>query len=177
MRTFTTSVALLAAALASPALAASDGTLGPTSTGTFTVQASISADAADDVHIYGLEDFAFSGNEGGTIDGQAKIFCMIRTPDNGDVDVTITSFDAADTYFRVRTPGGADEVQMLLNIFSSITAQFYLMTEGTPETIPVEDNCNEAGTPQFQLSISLLNTATANPGNYSGSFLVTVAPN
>jgi hypothetical protein len=51
-----TTLALLALGMAVPAMAATDGGLGATSTGTMTVSAQVNPPAAETVHIFALED-------------------------------------------------------------------------------------------------------------------------
>jgi hypothetical protein len=178
MKTLWTSAAFLAAALAAPAGASSDGALGPTSNGTFSVTATIGPAVTDDVQVYGLNDFAFAGNEGDTINNQEQPFCIIRTPGGGQVTLTISSFTNAGAGFYVRTPGGANEIQMLVSIYDQGDAVYYPLTESLGMTLQVTDACTDSGAdPAVQLlSISLLNTNNAVAGNYSNSFLVTVAP-
>lgn len=175
MKAQLTSAGFFAALLAAPAAASSDGTLGPTSTGSFNVSATISPSPVDEVQVFGLDDFSFAGTEGqSSIDSQTKSFCVIRET-GGTVGLTISSFDAADTYFRVKTPGGADEIQMLFTFHHTGTPSGVTLTEGTEELFPAEATCTDGVTP-IALAISLLNTGSAAAGNYSNSFLVTVAP-
>jgi len=174
MRALRASLAIIAFSLATPAVASSDGTLGPTSNGTFTVSVAISPTAIDNVRVYGLDDMSFSGTEGQTIDSSGQQFCITRET-GGQIGLTISSFDAADTYYRVKKAGGADEVQMLFHVFPWVGTDA-AMVEGAEQVFDASDVCTEGNSGFFNLSVSLLNTATAVAGNYSNSFLVTVAP-
>jgi hypothetical protein len=175
--------ALLACAsmmVAAPAVASSDGALGHSSSGTFTVTATISPATTDNVRVFGLDDFSFSGSEGGSINSQEKPFCIIRTPSGGGVGVTISSFDApaAGSPFVVKTPGGAGEIQLTIALYDAGQQIYFPVTQGAPTSVQAASACTEvAGDPALGLmAIQLLNTSSANPGNYSNSFLITVAP-
>ena len=184
MKTQMTSVALFAMALAAPAVASSDGVPGPTSSGTFTVTATVTEEATDDVHVYGLGDLSLFFAPGaiagtaGTFDGEP--FCITRSPSGGDVNLTISSFDAADTEFVVKTPGGANQAYFYIRIDNTSNGgEFFDPIDGTQfSAVPVSASCSDVlGEPgTLRMEAVLSGTATV-PGVYSGSFLLTVAPN
>lgn len=174
MRALQTTLALIAFTLAAPAVASSDGTLGPTSNGTFTVSVAISPTAIDNVRVYGLDDISVAGTEGQELENGAQQFCITRET-GGQIGLTISSFDAADTYFRVKKAGSVDEVQMTVHVFPWVGTDA-AMVEGTEQVFDASATCTEGNSGFFNMSLVMLNTATAAPGNYSNSFLVTVAP-
>lgn len=87
----------LAMAFISPAIAqaATDGTPGATSTGTFNATATVNPPIVTQVQVFGLDDFAFAPIQSGSVSGggqtQSDLFCLARnTP--GNVLVTIRQF-------------------------------------------------------------------------------------
>src|SRR5215203_141024 len=95
-------LAIIAVSLSAPALAATDGMYGPTSSGSFAVNATISAPFFDNVHVYNLQDFTFNGTEGSPFMSQTKSFCIIRQ-NGGQVGLTIYSA-SMDMAFLIRDP-------------------------------------------------------------------------
>lgn len=180
MKTLTASVAIVAWTLAAPALAASDGVLGPTSSGSFTVNATVSQATSDNVQVFGLDDYSLSWIEGVAGDSETHSFCIIRTPAGGTVSITISSFDAADTTYLVKTPGGGDQVTLTMSIESLSDGVPFDPAEGTPfPGVQVSSSCNDIAGDATSQTLEVA-TATAIPegsaGIYSGSFLITVAP-
>lgn len=184
MKTLTASMTILAMTLAAPALASSDGTLGPTSSGSFTINATVSQAATDNVQVFGLDDLSLF-LEQGSIPGEAgtfdsKPFCIIRSPSGGNVNITISSFDAADTAYLVKSAGGASQVALNMQINNNNDGVGYVQPEGMPILdVPVSSTCSDVlGDPtSLEMFVIAAGEVTADPGIYSGSFLVTVAPN
>lgn len=175
---------ILAMTLAAPALASSDGTLGPTSSGSFTINATVSQAATDNVQVFGLDDLSLFLEQGsipgeaGTFDSQP--FCIIRSPSGGNVNITISSFDAADTAYLVKSAGGASQVALNMQINNNNDGVGYVQPEGMPILdVPVSSSCSDVlGDPtSLEMFVIAAGEVTADPGIYSGSFLVTVAPN
>lgn len=183
MKTLTASVAILAMMLAAPALASSDGTLGPTSTGSFTVNATVSQPTTDNVQVFGLDDFSLSPEQG-SVPGEAgtfdsKTFCIIRSPSGGNVSIQILSFDPADTSYVVKTPGGGNQIELSLHITNNSEGMVYQPVYPLPVSdVPVSSTCNDvAGDPTaLELSVVTAGEVTGAPGIYSGAFLITVGP-
>ncbi len=83
----------MALALAAPgiAFAATDGTPGSTSTGTFNANVTISPQPATTVEVIGLNDFSFGSYFQGNIVPELTDFLCLKRSTPGQVSVTITS--------------------------------------------------------------------------------------
>lgn len=174
MKGLWTSAALLATALSTPASAATDGTLGPTSTGTFNISATMSPAPTPNVHVFGLDDFAFTGTVGENLNAQSDRFCVVR--DNGGlVGLTISSSDAADSDFRVKTPGGASTI--VFGVIVDTTAGTMIeMNEGVESQFIAAGECLDNGVDGWLLSLNPIGYGGPGDGSFSNQFIVTVSP-
>lgn len=174
MKSLITSASLLAATLTAPASAATDGTPGTTSTGTFNVSATMSLPPAVNVHVFGLDDFSFTGTVGVPLDGQSDRFCAIR--DNGGfVGLTISSSDAADTDFRVKTPDGTSTI--VFGVIVDTTAGTMIeMEEGVESQFIAAGECVDNGIDGWLMSFVPIGYGGPGDGSFSNQFIVTVSP-
>jgi hypothetical protein len=166
-------LAIIAVTLAAPALASTDGMYGPTSSGSFDVQATISPPFFDNVHVYNLQDFTFSGTEGSSFMSQTKSFCVIRQC-GGLIGLTIYSA-MMDMDFRVREPMGMNSIPLTLTVTVSGGSQS-VMSQGVEQTFTAPADCSPMSMTLSNLQIDVPTAATAPQGYYTGTFLVNVAP-
>ena len=169
-------LALAAASLAAPALASTDGMYGPTSTGSFNVSATISPPFFDNVHVYNLQDFTFNGTTGSPLMGQTKSFCVIRQ-NGGMVGLTIYS-GMMDPDFLIRDPMGpmgmnSTNLTMAVSVGGSGALP---LSHGVEQTFTAPGMCDPMSMTLSSLQIDVPNAASVAQGNYSGSFLINVAP-
>lgn len=178
MKLLTVSVACLAIAFSGTAVAATDGTLGPTSNGSFNVTANISAPEVDSVHVYGLDDLVFPGTAGETQSTWQIFFCMTREPNAGQIGVTISSIAAADTAFLLKSPGG--DLPLIIQLGFEDFDQFQQLNEGTEATYDAPNVCDAetggSGNPDSARMDLTINGVPEDAGSYSNTFLISVAP-
>ena len=172
--------AALALASVTPAIASTDGSLGTTSNGSFNVNAVISTPPVDNVQVTGLNDITFTGTtEDVSMPSQFNIFCIVRQPGGGNVGVTVSSIAAGDTSFLVRSsaPGG-DTIPLVL-FMQTMAGVFAPLTEGTEATFAVPSTCSESDSSQYarmEIYLGDGNQLSFAPGNYSATYLVSIAP-
>lgn len=181
MKALRTSAALLAAAITVPAFASSDGTPGASSSGTFTVTATVGPAApGDTVHVFGLDDFSLSWAQGSSGDAEEHSFCIVSSnPAGGQVSITVSSFDAADTGFVVKEPASATQIPLFVGVVSNSQGLGHPMIEGTPVPgFTIAGSCTDSPVDPnaFILQVNTDDGASAGQGTYFGSFLITVAP-
>lgn len=165
-------LAFVAVTLTAPALASTDGTYGPTSTGTFNVTAAIAPAGTDNVQVSGLDDFTFMGTEGMGIMGQTQQFCLIRQ-DGGPVNVTISDSTPGDMVYRVAQVMGMNYVGLTLAVTVNGGMQAVMSDQGT-QTFTAPALCDMMSFSSLQIDVP--NGDMAAVGNYSGTFTVLVAP-
>ena len=165
-------LAVLAVALSAPALAMTDGTYGPTSSGSFNVSATISPPFFDNVHVYNLQDFTFSGYEGDSFMSQTKSFCVIRQ-NGGMVGLTVYS-GMMDPDFRIKTMG-MDYLPLTLTVSVGGGGPSSL-SQGVEQTFTAPAACDAMSMTQSSLMVDVQNEAAAAQGYYAGTFLINVAP-
>ena len=180
MQTITKLIAIAAImSLPSVAHAASDGTAGATSTGTFGVLMNVQQ-AGSDVQITGLDDLdygvissnAFSSGVA-SVSSQTDNFCMTRS-DGGAVSLTITGpFDPATSNFRISN--GAAFVRTAFTFALPSGTSVANTTNTVISNIPVSATCTVASS---NMSIRAHTTfaAAQATGIYSGVFTLVVAP-
>lgn len=178
MKILTASAACLAMAFAGPALAATDGALGQTSNGSFNVTANISAQEFDSVHVYGLEDLVMPGEVGTPGSTWQIYYCMIRTPNAGDIGVTVSSIAAGDTEFLLKSPGG--NLPLIITMSFEDGAQYTQLNEGVEDTFTAPSSCDELnggeGLPENARMDFTVNGAPTEAGSYSNTFLISISP-
>ena len=164
-----------------PLLAATDGTSGPSSTGTFQADVTVLPPAESSVHVVGLDDIMLStttaSNAVQYVGGTTSACLNMSNP--GSILVTIAQIDTplGAGVFRL-TDGNNQEAPITFTVGTSLGTSSS-STAGIWET-PADSasNCNPAyinaghaitGTVEVQ-------PGTASIGNLSGQFSLTIAP-
>ena len=184
----------LAIAFISPAIAhaATDGTLGPTSTGTFGATLTINDSNVTHVQIVGLDDIAF-----GTIDANAGAIqnplasgdswvCLKRS-NPGLVRLTVSQTIAGVPGFGMISSidsngdGSLDRVPiaLLLTDVAGRREEILANGEALPPFAPSPASCTTASsgtTNAHKLVLVLPAQNDALPGNYSATFVALLAP-
>ncbi len=195
MKVSKATLAILAAALSVTVHAATDGTPGPTSAGTFTAAVTASAPVGNLVEVAGLEDLIFApvlisaaGNSGAQT--ASTDFCLARS-NQGDVQVTVFQAGVADgnaMNLNTITGGPSPEIRTIPLTAFNVRDGFgdpaaTVTTSGqTFVTRPRLDACS-VGQPvniDHRISITIPTTVSAvtagSGGNFSGQFTLIVAP-
>ncbi len=188
-------LAILGVMLPYGAHAATDGTPGPTSTGTFSATVTASAPVDNLVEVAGLEDLIFApvlisptGNSGAQT--ASTNFCLARS-NQGDVQVTVFQAGIADgspMNLNTSTGGPSPEIRFIpLTAFNVVDGSgdpaASVTTSGqTFTTRPRSDACS-VGQPvniDHRISITIPTTVSAatagSGGDFSGQFTLIVAP-
>lgn len=171
-RTFIAASALLAA---TPALAAQNGTLGPTSTGSFDATLTIEAQPQAQVRVSGLTDLAFGTIQAGApqVINRTTPVCIYATTPQG---ASLTVSQAGGTGFRMTS--GANTVGLSLSLFNNVTGTPPTsVSNGTAIFLPtntVSETCATGGA--FEIQATAVTSSTTSPGNYSGTITLLVAP-
>ena len=174
------SVALL---LAAPAMAQTDGMLGPSSAGTFTVNATYTAAPVDNVQVFGLDNIAFNetfdpSNANHPVDEMR--FCMIRESSGGNVGVTVfgeSTPENVDMGFAVHNndlgnPGSVALDMLILPPGGTFT----FLQQGMETQFLVPATCSEMDPTQYSVLRIAAYTYPAQAGAYSNTFTVLIAP-
>lgn len=195
MKIYWTAALALSLALPSIAQAATDGTPGPTSTGTFTATVTASVPVGNLVEVAGLEDLIFApvlisaaGNSGAQT--ASTDFCLARS-NQGDVRVTVFQAGVADgnaMNLNTSTGSPSPEIRFIPLTAFDVRDGFgdpaaTITTSGqTFVTRPRPDACS-VGQPvniDHRISITIPTTVSAatagSGGNFSGQFTLIVAP-
>ena len=195
MKIYWTAALALSLALPCIAQAATDGTPGPTSTGTFTATVTASAPVDNLVEVAGLEDLIFApvlisptGNSGAQT--ASTNFCLARS-NQGDVQVTVFQAGVADgnaMNLNTSTGGLSPEIRFIpLTSFNvrdgSGDPAATITTSGQKfNAQPRHDACS-VGQPaniDHRITITIPTTVSAatagSGGDFSGQFTLIVAP-
>ena len=163
------------AGAATGALAANDGSLGPTSTGDLSVTLSI----ADRVQISGLDDIAL-GTYGGSGDltGTSQ-FCVYRNG-TGLYDLTASSLHADGTTFRASD--GTDQIVYAVMVADDTDPTTGVeVGSGTPETglqgSATSTDCGGSDNASLQVTFAEAALQAAPTSAYSDTITVLVEPN
>lgn len=181
--------AAVALALIAPvaAHAATDGTLGATSTGSFNASLQVNAPAGTQVQVFGLDDFAFPVVTGGIttntpVPAIEQPFCLTRST-AGNVLVTISQPGNAGSY---NLNDGAGHTLSLSMVVTSPVGSGGSSTGtnngGAFAAPPSNAGCTAASnnTVAHMLRLQPGTVVSQNAGqaygNFSGAFTVTVSP-
>lgn len=184
MKKFLIGTAAMAFALSIPgaALAATDGTPGVTSTGSFNASIIITPDTSNHVQITGLNDIVL-----GTISVLATNdtvvtddICIVdNSPGStGSVTMTVNQAGVAGTDFRLTDTTNGHFVIATLALFATGTGG--TLTKGSPFATFGTSAATCAANPsftQFILTVPGPNGDATKTGNLSGTFTVLIASN
>jgi spore coat protein U-like protein len=180
-------MAAMALALAAPgmAMAATDGTLGATSTGTMNVSLTVTPNTDNYVQILGLEDFIFPSSLAGTVGalGQTNQYICLNKNTLGTVNLDIVSSNPGnftpDSLYIAELADGTNRVP-------------YFMALQAPDGVRVVGNgqswSNTAATPSactaasgngvaYRLYGGIESVSPIVAGTYSNTFTLTLSPN
>ncbi len=171
-----------AALLATPTLAnaATDGSLGATSTGSFSVNLTLNAQPTSQVQILGLDDYEFGSVT--AIEGLpplAQNFCLNRN-DAGLVQVTMSQPNNQGVVFELFGSAGG-RLQVLAEIEVS-NGQGAILFPNRSREVRQTPGCTASSGfgpfgPAHQLSIRPVLGQGATPdGQYSGTFTILISP-
>lgn len=172
---------LVAALAASTALAATDGTLGPTSTGSVTITATVPmADDPTQGRISGLDDFVFGELYPERVTWVYDEFCIYHPTGVARIRVTQPGRDPSGP-LGLNGPGGVkDAIRMTAVLYPDasdggtflIASHQYLLEPATyNQTSP---DCSSGRI--SRLGIELFQSASAPQGNYQETLQLTVEP-
>lgn len=188
MRLTPTWLAALAIATApNMAHAATDGTLGNTSTGSFNAYLTFQAPGTGQVQVIGLDDFVY-GIVKGQVDTTTQLpvlrknFCLLRS-NAGMVRVTINQASVPDNSSFELNDGNGNRIPLFISLRNP-DGSGPTPTSGETVIVPASGQGCTSGTTdasiahQFILSPGPLPAQTAGAvyGDYSGFFQVLVAP-
>lgn len=181
-----TTLAALALGAAMPAMAATDGSPGATSTGSFDMAITINPPAASTVHIIGLDDVDFgsvtTSNTGTTpVATLNRKFCLNRS-DPGNVRVTSSQVGVAPG-FAHRVSNGTNIILMATVIQNPNNGSAAAMNNEQTEVFQASGpgcTASSTGPEAHTLAISTLSdlpsyATTALSGTFTGTVTVTVA--
>ena len=184
-------LAALALGMTAPAMAATDGQLGTTSTGDFTLAIQVNAPPPSQVEIIGLDDVIFTvttNNSSDSVSSSASFnyFCINRS-DAGDVTLRFDQFGGnLDTSPVLQGPGSgpASTIEADFTVFDAVGNQ-YIVNLGTPFPI-ARSNLNEPCTAasgagvanRYRFAVPPLppHSVVAYEGLYSATMVVTLSP-
>lgn len=183
MKLITTALALTGLAAGPPAFAATDGTVGPTSTGTMQVSITLEAAPVPDVQIFGLEDIAFGSQQTDIFQIQTgRQFCITRS-DGGSVNLTITDNVIPDSFvdptitFALEEVNSGNFLPMKINIYPPAGGDLESMSEGTPQVFSASPTCSEQVSAEvFGISVIIPVDPDDALGSYSSTLTLLVAP-
>ena len=189
MKTLSVSLAILSLGTSGAAMAATDGALGATSTGSFTTTLNVVPPTGTQVQVLGLDDVDFGtvntsltlGTDIGTSPMQA--FCLNRS-DSGPVRVSFSQLGVgAGNSLRLIGPVG--QIPLTLGLFSPVNGAIGngagVSTDSPIDVAQSGSGCTSSsplGTAHgLQVSPSLLPSfaTTALSGAYIATFTVTVS--
>jgi hypothetical protein len=184
MKSLKLAAAAMALAMPGMAMAATDGTLGATSTGSFNASLTVTADTSNYVQIVGLDDIAFTGivaGFSGASPVQTIYFCLNKnTP--GNVSLNIDQPSASIFFGEYNTQLiGAAYLNLGLrtpdNAFMSFSGNSWV---GLPATSPTGPNaCDASSGSGVAYAIDARVLTGGIPlveGTYSKTFTLTLAP-
>jgi hypothetical protein len=192
MRILKTAALAMALAMPSVTMAATDGTLGTTSTGTFDATLTLTAPPASQVQVLGLDNLALpsSVTTGGPIGilGTSTFFCVNRS-DAGNVFITVSqslpqSVQGTTSYALVSSIDSNsdaifDQVPVAINVIVNGTEDHF-QTNGVSNVIQQTASTCNVNTGDVNdahlLDIRTNDASGIFPGDYSGTFTVLVAP-
>jgi hypothetical protein len=181
-------LAALALALATPGIAsaATDGTLGTTSTGSFNASLQVNAPAGTQVQVLGLDDFTFPAVTGGIttntpVPAIEQPFCLSRsTP--GNVLVTISQTGNAGSYNLNDGAGHTLSLSMVVTSPAGSGGSATGTSNGGAFAAPPSNagctaasNNTVAHTLRLSPGTVLSQTGGQAYGNFSGAFTVLVS--
>lgn len=180
MKPITLALALSGLAAATPAFAATDGTVGPTSTGTMQVSISLEQPPASDVQIFGLDDIAFGSHQTDIFQIQTgRTFCMTKS-DGGTVNLMIidnvnpNAFADPSITFALANAGVF--LPMKIDIHEP-AGQVLGMIEGFAIQFTASPTCIDGGAGDFAISVTIPVDPSDALGSYSSTLTLLVAPN
>ena len=187
MRTVKFAAIILALAVPGIAQAATDGTSGTTSSGTFSASITLNAPAGTNVQVLGLNDFNFGQVNGQittstSIPSQNDAFCLTRNT-AGNVLVTVTQVGVANTTPFSLSDGNGHTLGLGITINNPAGSGFGFSSGSTAALQQSGAACTASTTDltvahKLTLAPAVLisQNAGANYGLFSGSFQITVAP-
>ncbi len=170
-----------------PAMAATDGAFGTTSTGSFNASLQVNAPAGTLVQVIGLDDFTFPAVTGGIttntpVPAIEQPFCLVRST-AGNVLVTISQPGNAGSYNLSDGAGHTLSLSMLITSpLGSGGSSTGPNNGGTFAALPSNSGCDASSSNTFAhiLRLSPGTVVSQNAGqaygNFSGAFTVTVSP-
>ncbi len=168
-------------------MAATDGTPGATSTGSFNATLTLESPPASTVQILGLRDLALGtftigagGSQGGF--GVGTAFCMKRS-DAGNIFLTVSqTIPDGEGFFLFsgidsNTDGISDRVPVQVYLSRLDDTSAYLANGVPSNEAPSPSACNVGtfGTAHF-INVEVAQQNGLLAGSYSGTFTVLVAP-
>ena len=180
-------LAALALGLSVPAMAATDGSPGATSTGSFTTSLTVLAPANNDVHVLGRQDYAFgtvqSTNANVAISKMIDFVCFNRSTAGSNIRVTVSqNGTSAGSAFNMND-GAGHSLGLTVEILGPTGNGGTSVSNGVPyTTVPSGAGCT-ASTNNPAIAHQLNLTPNAIPagggaaiGALSAQFTVLVAP-
>ena len=175
MKTLSAGLAILSLGFAGAAMAATDGTEGATSQGSFNL--SLDVNAIDSVRVYGLDDLNFGtvGTDGSP--SATTIFCVSRnTPQLVRINLT----NGSGGFFKL---DGPNSTQIPISLFarapglSSFEVQHGVnYIAGRSLSGCLANQPVFSGQDQFEIVAVAGSRSSAVNGNYSGVFTITASP-
>lgn len=187
MKTLSIAALILALAVPGIAQAATDGTLGPTSTGTFSASITLNSPAGTNVQVLGLNDFNFGQVNGQittstSIPAQSDAFCLTRN-NAGNVLVTVSQVGVANATPFSLSDGNGRTLGLGITI-NNPSGSGFGFNSGTTVALQQSGATCTASTTDLSIAHKLTlapaalisQNAGANYGVFSGSFQITIAP-
>jgi hypothetical protein len=181
MRSLKIAAAAMALAMPGMAMAATDGTLGATSTGTMNVSLTVGPNTTDFVQILGLDDIAFTGFVAGftgTSDGQLSYFCLNKNT-LGNVKLTADKPNVGFSPGEYASQLG-NEAMLELRLLSPVNGFTPFSGDGwafLPATDPNACNASSGSGVAYTFQAKLRTGALPLlEGTYSNTLTLTLAP-
>lgn len=184
MQTIKTGIAALAAltlAASSAAFASTNGTVGPTSTGTFSAGFNVIAPPVADVQVYGLTDFVQAISPGFSTT-YSQYFCVTRS-ETGPVSLTITApvFSQGATGFElfsgVTTAGVPIVLPVTVRSIHPSMQTFSNIGNGAPIVFTANPTCTDDTAQAYDIGIGVVVPVNQLTGFvYQNTFTLLVAP-
>lgn len=169
--------------------AATDGTLGPTSTGTFTATAQINPPVQQQVQVFGLDDFVFApvtrvAGQTTHVTSVTKRFCINNhSPGGGPISVTVSQTGEAGNFSLKGNNGRSLPLSITLDnpwaMGISRISNFSITINGN-----VDASCTQAALDAGTGNITTITIAPnriapdsdASDGDLQGQFSITISP-